>query len=120
MPPRGERPKPPRPDLPPPASLLATGWVSAVARACQRLRLSPAQVDATMTTWDVLREVDLAWYLYDLDVDDPPVVRAGGGAGVGTAAADHDGGADDWEESEGEDDRPLSAFAARPAATAKK
>lgn len=53
--------------------MLATGWPS-LARVCQRLGLSPADVDRRMTVADVLAEMDLQRFLYDLDVDDPPIL----------------------------------------------
>jgi hypothetical protein len=47
----------------------------ALARVCQRLNLSLADVDATMTVEDVLDEVDLQAYLYDVDCPPQPAPK---------------------------------------------
>ncbi len=83
---KGEAPRAPRPPLDPPASMVATTW-PALARVAQRLGMSLADVDRRLTVADVLQELDLQRYLYDLDVDDPPFL--GVAAGRSSASAAH-------------------------------
>lgn len=81
---KGEAPRAPRPPLDPPVSMVAVTW-PALARVAQRLGMSLADVDRRLTVADVLQELDLQRYLYDLDVDDPPFL--GVPAGRSSASA---------------------------------
>lgn len=51
----------------PPPALSALAEFPALARVCQRLGISAAEMDRTMTVDEVLDEVDLQHYLYDCD-----------------------------------------------------
>jgi len=52
----------------------------ALARVAQRLNLSLADIDARMTVDEVLDELDLQAYLYDVDAapQPPPKAKPGG------------------------------------------
>gem|GEM_PF-5750220 len=54
----------------PPASLPGVAECPRIVRVCQRLGISLARMDAKMTVDEVLDEMDLQSYLYDLDT--PP------------------------------------------------
>ena len=65
----------------PPPAVVGLADFPALARVCQRLRLSLADVDAHMSVDEVLDEVDLQHYLYDCDCEPspPPAPSTAGG-----------------------------------------
>lgn len=66
-----------------PPGLPGLAEMPSLARVCQRLRLSPADLDARYTVDEVLDEVDLQLYLYDCDAEPsgPPAPPPSGGRG---------------------------------------
>lgn len=60
-----------------PASLPGVVAHPAIARAAQRLRITLAEVDERLTVEDVLDEVDLAAYLFDVDHEPRPTPISG-------------------------------------------
>lgn len=71
-----------------PPSLPGFAEMPSLARVCQRLRLSPADLDARYTVDEALDEVDLQLYLYDCDAEPseppkPPATGKGRRAGMG-------------------------------------
>lgn len=59
-----------------PASLPGVVAHPAIARAAQRLRITLAEVDERLSVEDVLDEVDLAAYLFDVDHEPRPAPTA--------------------------------------------
>lgn len=61
---------------PPPALVgMGAGECPPFARVAQRLGLSLAEVDRTMTVDEVLDELDLQLYLHDCDVEPQPAPK---------------------------------------------